>query len=72
MTREQHLAWCKKRAHECVDHGDCREAIALMCSDIQKHDETWMLGTMLGALRIAAYMDVANPSAIRKWIDGFN
>jgi hypothetical protein len=40
MTREEHLAWCKKRALEYIDHGQCREGITSMMSDMRKHPET--------------------------------
>lgn len=72
MTREEHMAWCKKRAHEYVDRRDCQQAITSMASDIQKHDETKMSPAMLGGLVMVAAMDSGNPGAIRKWIDGFN
>ena len=40
MTRDEHLAWCKKRALEYVDDWDVRSAICSMMSDLQKHPET--------------------------------
>ncbi len=40
MTRKEHLQWCKDRAIEYVDMGDCEQAFASMLSDLGKHDET--------------------------------
>lgn len=72
MTRDEHLKWCKDRAHEIVNGGDTTGAIASMCSDIQKHDGTRLEGSTLGVLMLAAGMDAQSPELIRRWIDGFN
>lgn len=73
MNREEHLAWCKKRALEYADRGDCQQAITSMASDIQKHDETRFNNPgMLSALVMVATFDLGNPPAIRRWINGFN
>jgi hypothetical protein len=40
MSREEHLAWCKKRALEYLDDGDINSAIASMISDLARHPET--------------------------------
>ena len=37
MTRDEHLAECKRRALEYLDAGDPREAFTSMLSDIGKH-----------------------------------
>lgn len=72
MTRAEHLAWCKKRAHEYVAEGDCTNAVASMISDINKHPETEMKGPMAAVLMAAAMNEAGDPVAIRHWIDGFN
>lgn len=71
MTREQHLAWCKKRAHEYLDKGDVANAVASMMSDLEKHPETSVKSPVLGMLGImaAAKNDVHEA---RRYIDGFN
>jgi hypothetical protein len=40
VTRDEHLAWCKKRALEYVDAGDLTNAVASMGSDLKKHPDT--------------------------------
>lgn len=72
MTREEHLAWCKKRALEYLDKGDVENAIASMMSDMQKHDETKLIsGSMLSAMGLTIAM-TRNPQDARRYIEGFN
>jgi len=40
MNRAEHLQWCKDRAMKYVDNGDLTEAVASICSDINKHPDT--------------------------------
>ncbi len=40
MTREEHVAWCKKRALAELDRGSLANAWASMVSDMNKHDHT--------------------------------
>ena len=70
MTRAEHLEWCKKRALEYVDHGDCLNAMTSMLSDLGKHPDTknsCEIGFML--MMTIAKHDV---HATRRWITGFN
>lgn len=72
MTREEHLAWCKQRALEYVDHGDLTNAWASMASDLTKHPETEKhaaitLGTMM---LMSGHLSTA--PEMRKFINGFN
>ena len=73
MTRQEHLDWCKKRAHEYLDHGDVPNAVTSMMSDMNKHPETAIKdgGSILSilGLRAAASGDL---SEARRYIDGFN
>ena len=72
MTREEHLAWCKKRALEYLDKGDVENAIASMMSDMQKHDETKLIsGSMLSAMGLVIVIS-RDPQAARRYIEGFN
>lgn len=71
-TREQHIAWCKKRAMEYVECGDLAQAFASMMSDLNKHSETRdhtaiRLGLML---RMGGHLNA--PDEMRRFIDGFN
>ena len=72
MTRAEHLAWCKKRAHEYADQGDFQNAVTSMLSDMDKHDETRMQGPMAATLMMAALMGNQHTYDIKRWIDGFN
>ena len=71
MNRQEHLDWCKKRAHEYLAQGDIANAVTSMLSDLNKHPETALkTGTlaMLGMLTIQ-HNDMAEA---RRFIDGFN
>jgi hypothetical protein len=72
MTREEHLAWCKQRAHAYLDHGYIKNAVASMMSDMQKHEETKLsLWSPLSVLGIFAAMS-NNYEEARRYIDDFN
>jgi hypothetical protein len=69
MARDEHLAWCKKRALEYVDRGELVDAVASMGSDLRKHPE---LGAndfllMLGMKHVMDH----DADAVRRWIEGF-
>ena len=70
--RDEHLEFCKKRAHEFAERGELLDAVTSMLSDLEKHDDT-KLGpdSPLSALAImwAAEGDHAN---VVRWIDGFH
>lgn len=72
MDREEHLAWCKKRALEYVDRGDLRNAWGSFVSDIQKHDET----RDHMALNLGIQMQISGllktEHQMREFIEGFN
>lgn len=71
MTREEHLDFCKKRAHEYLARGDVQNAIASMMSDMQKHPETaFDSGSALSALGLMTAMQ-NNIVEARRYIDGF-
>ena len=40
LARDEHLAWCKRRALEYVDTGDLTHAVASMASDLKTHLDT--------------------------------
>ena len=70
-TREEHMAWCKKRALEYVDRGELHYAVASMASDLTKHPETTKSANAF--LVQIALLDVMNDDvgAVRKWVNGF-
>ena len=69
MTRDEHLAWCKQRALEYVDHGDLVQAVTSMGSDLDKHPELGCNPYLL----LAGGLDAASGDsrAVRRWIEGF-
>jgi hypothetical protein len=67
MTRDEHLAWAKKRALEYVERGDIAQAVTSMLSDLSKHPE---LGCH-NALAYAGMMFTKTPDEARRWIEGF-
>ncbi len=71
MTREEHMAWCKKRALEYIDERDISQAIASMLSDLSKHEETESVGLAMGAMGLLEVIHGDLQSA-RRWIEGFN
>jgi hypothetical protein len=72
MDRAQHLAWCKQRALELADAGECDQAFASMVSDLGKHPDTeGHAGIMLGMmLKVGGHMSDAGE--VRRFIEGFN
>ena len=72
ITRQDHLAWCKRRALEYVDANDLQQAFASMASDLGKHKETaGHTGIRLGLLLMASGK-LGIPREMRKFIEGFN
>lgn len=68
--RAEHLAWCKKRALEYLDHGDVKGALTSMNSDLSKHEDLKQSALALAPLGLSIAMnnDVA---AARAFIEGF-
>lgn len=71
-TRAEHLAWCKKRALEYVDAGDCNQAFASMASDLSKHPETEKHGAIQLGMMMLMGGHLNRPDQMRKFIEGFN
>lgn len=71
-TREEHLLWCKNRAMEYAERGDFTQAVASMCSDLGKHEETrGHSGIQLGTMGLMAGLYNSRDS-VSRWIMGFN
>ena len=74
MTRDEHLQWCKDRAHEYADQGDAKNAVASMLSDLGKHAET--KGSVDSLAPLATMMliggQLSNVHELKRFIDGFN
>lgn len=69
MTRDEHLAWCKKRALEYVDAGDLLNAVTSMGSDMDKHPECRMNAGLLIVGAMAAQS--GRREEVKRWIEGF-
>ena len=71
-TREQHMAWCKKRALEYVDVGDLANAAASMASDLRKHPETENHSAIQLGMGLLMIGQLSTVEAMREFIEGFN
>ncbi len=72
MTRDEHLAWCKKRVLEYLNEGDVANAVTSMMSDLEKHPDTALKkGSILTMLGMQAIMSGDNDAA-RRFIVEFN
>lgn len=70
VTRDEHLAFCKRRALEYVDAGmPLAQAVASMGSDLMAHPETIAPAEVLwqGAL----LSQEGDPEKVRRWIEAF-
>lgn len=69
--RDEHLAWCRRRALELVEADDLMGAFASMMHDLMQHPETEGLARPSswhgGGLQAVA----GGPNCVRKWIEGF-
>lgn len=72
MTREEHLKWCKQRAHEYLALHDIPNAVTSMLSDLSKHPETEKSSG--GSLAMLGIMIIqqGDIEGARRFIDGFN
>jgi hypothetical protein len=71
LTRDEHLAGCKRRALEHADAGDLAQAVASMGSDLRAHPDTDnpALG---GLVRIGMmYVTDGDNASVQRWIDHF-
>jgi hypothetical protein len=73
MTRDEYIAWCKKRALEYLDNGDVEQGFTSMLSDLRKHPETENhIGGKLGVQFMMLPGWINNEREVRRWIEGFN
>jgi hypothetical protein len=71
MTRDEHLAWCKKRALEYLDEGDLVNAVASMGSDLSKHPESRTFANEYLLMLAMTYVAEGDTAGVRRWIEGF-
>lgn len=72
ITREEHLAWCKKRALEYVDAGDVTNAYGSMASDLGKHPETEGHAAIQLGMMLMMSGHLSSAPEMKKFIEGFN
>lgn len=72
MTRDEHLAWAKRRALEYLPH-DPQNAFASMCSDLAKH-EAFNNEASKQIMLIGMVLIINKPTEqqLRDWIEGWN
>lgn len=71
-TYSEHMAWCKQRALDELEHGDCGNALASMASDVRKHPETYTEAvTMLIATVGMQHAVSGDRAQMRRFIEGF-
>lgn len=71
MTRAEHIAWCKQRAIQEMEHShDPKQGVISMMSDIGKHPET--SSDTLRSLCMMTLMGPCTAQSVRTFIDGFN
>lgn len=68
MTRDEHLAWAKRRALEYVDAGMLVQAVTSMGSDLNGHPET--RGLVSGDV-LAMQLPGTTEDIVRIWIESF-
>jgi len=72
MTRNEHLQWCKNRVLEYVDANEMEQALASMCSDLNKHPETaGHIGCQFGMIQMISG-GLKKQNEMRNFIEGFN
>jgi hypothetical protein len=75
MTRDEHLAECKRRALKYLEPGPFfspLEALTSMMCDLEKHPETkGHIGSQL-AMRLLMIGDLRTEADARRFIEGFN
>ena len=71
MTRGEHLALCKRRAIEAMEHGGTVDAWACMVSELNKHDETRGHPALELGMTLMIAGHLSTPVAMRKFIEDF-
>jgi hypothetical protein len=71
MTRDEHMAFCKRRAFAYCDHGDARNALNSMFSDLEKHPETANHAGIRLGFQLLLIGALRSPEEARRFIEGF-
>jgi hypothetical protein len=71
VTRDEHIAWCKKRALEYVEGGNLSHAVANMASDLKTHPDTDNPALNGLAMIDMMYVTDGDKAAVQRWIQRF-
>jgi len=71
MTRDEHMAFCKRRDFEYCDHGDARNALTSMFSDLEKHPETANHAGIRIGFQMMLIGALSSVEDARRFIEGF-
>ena len=72
MNRDEHLAWCKKRALKYIATNDLSQAYASMASDLGMHPKTKSHAAIQFGMVLLMSGQLNTPEKMRKFIEGFN
>lgn len=68
--RDEHLEWCKERARKYLDHGRVPDAIASMCSDLEKHPDFVDVSKSMAPLGLL-YAIQNDLDGAKRFVEGF-
>ena len=68
--RDEHLAWCKRRARYYLECGELENAVTSMGSDLKQHPELAGISDKMMMLAMVHLLD-RDSEGVRRWIDGF-
>jgi hypothetical protein len=71
VTRDEHIAWCKRRALEYVDADNLSHAVASMASDLKTHPDTDNPALNGLAMIGMMYATDGDKVAVQSWIERF-
>jgi hypothetical protein len=71
MTREEHLAWCKRRALQYIDRGEIAEGLKSMISDMEKHPQTSCPELHTLTVGLMAIGDLDTVDKARRHVEGY-
>jgi hypothetical protein len=71
VTRDEHIAWCKRRALKYVDAGYLSHAVASMAFDLKTHPDTDNPAFNGLATIGMMYVTDGDKAALQRWIERF-
>jgi len=71
VTRNEHLAECKKRALKVLETGKLKDAVASMASGLREHPETIDMACEFVTFDGMLAASKGNEESVRRWIMAF-